>query len=110
MRQEQLNKTAHYKNIGTAAQPSYSLITRDYAGISAFATTNNLVGLVPTFGDIDGDGDKDMVLTDYYGKIHWIENTAGAGNAFNFTIYKYNHFGITTSNGAPYPQLIDCEP
>lgn len=109
--QSGLNKTmlAYYMNIGNASQPTYSLITRDYAGISSFATSNNLIGLVPTFGDIDGDGDKDMILADYYGKLHWIENTAGAGNPFNFTIYKFNHFNITTTNGAPYPQLIDVD-
>lgn len=103
------SKLAFYKNTGTMSQPSYSLITRDYANVSAFATTNNLVGLVPTFGDIDSDGDKDLILTDFYGKIHWIENTSGAGNPFNFTLFKYNHFGITTPQGAPFAQLIDVD-
>ncbi len=100
-------KLSLYKNIGTLTQPAYTLITNDYANISAFATTNTLVGLVPTFGDIDGDNDMDMVLADYYGKIHFVENTAGNGNPFAFTNYFYNYFGITTTQGAPYPQLID---
>lgn len=103
------SQLAFYKNIGSLTQPSYSLITRDYANISTFAATNNLVGLVPSFGDIDGDNDFDLILSDFYGKIHWIENTAGAGNAFNFTVFKHNPFGITTTQGAPYVQLIDVD-
>jgi hypothetical protein len=102
-------KLSLYKNIGTTSQPSYSFITNDYANISSFATTNTLVGIVPTFGDLDGDGDKDMVMADFYGKLHYAENTAGTGNSFNFTILTANAFSITTPQPVPYPQLIDVD-
>lgn len=103
------NKTrlTYYKNIGTLSQPSYSLITRDFAGISTY--TYSMYGLVPAIGDIDGDGDKDMILGDTYGKIHWYENTAGAGNPCNFSNFKYNFFGITTISSNAYPQIIDVD-
>lgn len=96
-----------YKNVGTLSQPSYSLITRDYASISTY--TFNMFGLVPTVGDIDSDGDKDLVLGDSYGKIHWLENTAGAGNVCNFSNFKYNYFGITTVSSDACPQLTDVD-
>lgn len=102
-------KMAYYRNTGTLTQPSFSLVTRDYNDFSITAPTNTLNTLIPTFGDIDGDGDNDMIVADYYGKIHWAENTAGSGNPCNFSIFKYNYFGITTNNGAPYPQLIDLD-
>jgi hypothetical protein len=102
-------KLSLYKNVGTLSQPSYSFISNDYASISSFATTNTLVGLVPAFGDLDGDGDKDILLADLYGKLHYVENTGGAGNPFNLTVYTANAFGITTPQPAPYPQLIDVD-
>lgn len=98
---------AYYRNIGTLSQPTYTLISRDYANLSSFVTTQTLTSVVPTFGDIDGDGDNDMVLGDYFGKIHWMENTAGASSPCNFSIFHNNGFGITTTSGAPYPQLFD---
>jgi hypothetical protein len=103
------NKTrlTFYKNTGTLSQPSYSLITRDFAGISTYTYT--MYGLVPSIADIDGDGDKDMILGDTYGKIHWYENTAGAGNPCNFSNFKYNFFGITTISSNAYPQVIDVD-
>ncbi len=102
-------KMAYYHNIGTLSQPSFSLITRDYNNFSTTAPTNTLSTLIPTFGDIDGDGDNDMLIADYYGKIHWSENTAGSGNPCNFSIFHYNYYGISTINAAPYPQLIDVD-
>ncbi len=102
-------KLAYYRNIGTLTQPSFSLITRDFANLSSTSPSNTLTTLIPTFGDIDGDGDKDMLLADYYGKIHWVENTAGAGNPCNFSIFKLNYFGISTTFPAAHPQLIDVD-
>lgn len=104
-----INKTrlTLYKNVGTLSQPSYSLITRDFASVSTL--TNTMFGLTPTIGDVDGDGDKDLILGDTYGRIHWLENTAGAGNVCNFSNFKFNYFGITTPSSYAYPQLIDVD-
>lgn len=96
---------ALYKNIGSLAQPVYSLITRDYANISL----QNLSNVMPTIGDIDTDGDIDICIGTSSGQIHWLENTAGTGNVCNFSLFHANSFSFTTNSAAAAPQLFDID-
>lgn len=96
-------KLSLYRNIGTASVPKFDLITRDYAGLSAY----NLLYAAPAFGDVDGDGDKDMMIAtnNNAGSVLYFENLAGAGNTANFVL---SSAGLLTALGQfPSPQIID---
>lgn len=99
-----------YHNVGTTSTPIYKLIDDDFAGISSLnldlVGNKPVLGIYPTFGDLDNDGDKDMMLGDYFGNLHYFTNTAGAGNPANFALSQSKYQSIDVGNFAT-PQLID---
>ena len=99
-----------FENIGSLTQPMFELIDDDYASISGIGLDEYLF---PTFGDLDNDGDEDMIIGDKSGHHHYFENTAGEGNIANFIV---SSLQMTTSDGEELdpgqwvsPQLYDLD-
>lgn len=99
-----VSKLAYYKNIGTTTAPSFSLITRDYQGLSAYG----IYAMAPTFGDLDNDGDQDLIIGAYDGTLHYFENSAGASNPAVFTTHVGSYKTIDVGNFA-FPQIVDVD-
>jgi hypothetical protein len=96
------SRLALFKNVGTKSAPAFQLITTDYANISSL----NIRNAYPTFGDLDGDGDMDMLIGEQGGNFIYFENVAGAGNVANFVLQTTNYFNITAGQWVT-PQLFD---
>ena len=72
-----------YLNIGTASNPIFSKTSDDFQNISS---TLNQLNLAPTFGDLDADGDLDVIVGDFDGNLHYFENTSTNPNQMNLTL------------------------
>jgi len=98
---------AYYKNTGTANNPEFTFIDNDLLNLSL---SSNGLHMVPTFGDLDSDGDKDMILGLENGTLAYFQNISSLGN-FNFSAPIYNlqdnNGAIISSGQYASPQLFD---
>lgn len=96
----------YYKNVGSNAIPSFSFITDNFLNLrQAFTSTVNM-SMIVCPGDIDSDGDADLIISQGGRTIHWYENTAGAGNPCNFSQLHLNPFGINSSFSMDYQPFV----
>lgn len=103
------SQIAQFKNTGTVSNPKFDLIARDYLNLSSSGKLN----LSPSFGDMDGDGDADMIIGLFDGKLFYYENTALTGAPASFvsvpiTLMNSNNRTIDVGDYAA-PQIVDVD-
>lgn len=94
---------AYYKNTGTATQPIFTYIDFNWMNLN---TLNYGLRLVPTFGDINGDGKHEMILGRENGTLVLFQNNGTSFTSPAINLKDDQHVTIQVG-GFSYPQLID---
>ncbi len=99
---------ALYVNIGTANEPYFQETDTDWLQIQLLD-----IGTYPhcTFGDLDGDGDTDLIVGDLSGRLNLFTNTAGLGNTANLELSGFVQADALTVDVGQQstPQLFDLD-
>jgi hypothetical protein len=101
------SRIAYYKNTGTINNPVFTFIDNDFLNLSQSGLG---LRLVPSFGDLNNDGKKDIILGLENGTLCYLQNTtSGSIPTFSTPITNYqDHIGQTINVGQfATPQLFD---
>jgi len=101
------SRIAYYRNTGTLNQPRFTFIENDFLNLSS---TNYGLKITPTFGDINGDGKKDMFLGLENGTLVYYRNTTtGSNPTFANPILNYTDVNGNVIHVGQFaaPQLYD---
>jgi ribosomal protein L31 len=87
------------ENTGTPTEPAFEIVNTNFANAEAL----NINSLYPAFGDLDNDGDIDMLIGDLNGQLFYFENIAGNGNTFQFSSPIIHYMNIDVGfNATPF--------
>jgi hypothetical protein len=101
------SRIAFYKNTGTSTNPVFTFVDNDFLNLSQISLG---LRIYPTFGDLDGDGKKDLMLGLENGTLCYLKNTStGVNPTFGTLVNNYTDNSGQVINVGQYasPQLFD---
>ena len=93
---------AYFKNTGTKTNPAFTMISDDVAGLSSLKLTS----LIPAVGDIDNDGQLEVLVGKNDGSFLLLKNRAPKGSPPDFYLVTDN-WGKLKIGTESAPQLFD---
>ncbi|PCJ67478.1 MAG: hypothetical protein COA58_03940 [Bacteroidetes bacterium] len=95
----------YYENTGTSLVPSFATPVTNPFGLDSTEEYS-----IPKFVDIDGDGDQDLMISEYYGNLVYYKNT-GTKSSPQFTKSGTNMFGIVipAQTYVAFPEFADLD-
>lgn len=102
--QNYIGKLVLYKNKNIPFSTEFEWVTNDFNQLSNY----NFIGLYPAFGDMDKDGDLDLIIGDEIGSLHYFKNIAPPNQNFLFSPQQFNVINIPQCDAA-VPFLFDID-
>jgi len=98
----------YYRNTGSSTSPTFAAQTGDDNPLNGVSGGDDPA---PAFVDIDGDGDQDCFIGDYYGTIKYYKNTGNSTSpTFTLTTGSSNDpFDGVDDGNKPQPAFVDID-
>jgi hypothetical protein len=94
----------YFQNVGTESQAIFELVDSNFLNMNQF--NPDAFNFTPTFGDVDGDRDLDIIVGEEGGGLFYAENTAGPDAPLTFGPWQYSFQNINVGLSST-PQLFD---